>query len=331
MRQRPGHLVKARAGRSIHRLGAGTSVHRRRLAVVLPYPDLGRHCLTVARVFGERCLAEVDYAYLWDDGIHVKFRLEQNQVWLLVMIGVRLMAAKNSWPSSRQVAGEFAVMGRLAARLQTRGMRAPVRAVGEGAVGFRKAVRDDVPRHQRAAVLVAQDRHNVLAALPNRPIRAPRKHWPRSTTPNTNSRQRKPQRRSRPTTGRSGRKPPPRSPIISMCCSPSTTSRLGAKGCICAPRTRSSKADQDFGQLCVFSASSTSPDSSGYQGWGHDLAIALAAGWGLLGRLRAAGPRGRQVRGSGLIGVLLTRAAARGPDHHRRTVPLIGRPIGPCV
>lgn len=47
-------------------------MHRRRLAVVLPYPDLGRHCLTVARVFGERCLAEVDYAYLWDDGIHVK-------------------------------------------------------------------------------------------------------------------------------------------------------------------------------------------------------------------------------------------------------------------
>ncbi len=53
---------------------------------------------TDARVFGERCLAEVDYAYLWDDGIHVKFRLEQDQVWLLVMIGVRLMAAKNSWP-----------------------------------------------------------------------------------------------------------------------------------------------------------------------------------------------------------------------------------------
>lgn len=38
------------------------------------------------------------------------------------------------------------------------------------------------------------------------------------------------------------------------------------------------EADQDFGPLCVFSASSTSPDSSGYEGWGHDLAIALAAG-----------------------------------------------------
>ena len=93
-----------------------------------------------------------------------------------------------------------------------------------------------------------------------------------------------------------------------------------AKGCICAPRTRSSKADQDFGQLCVFSASSTSPDSSGYQGWGHDLAIALAAGWGLLGRYRAAGPRGRQVRGSGLIGVVADSgcgARPRSPPPHR--------------
>jgi len=69
-----------------------------------------------------------------------------------------------------------------------RGMRAPVRAVGEGAVGFWKAVRDVFPdtKEQRCWW---HKIGNVLAALPNRPIRAPRKQWPRSTTPNTNSRQ----------------------------------------------------------------------------------------------------------------------------------------------
>ena len=37
-----------------------------------------------------------------------------------------------------------------------RGMRAPVLAVGDGALGFWKAVRGVVPRHPRAALLVAQ-------------------------------------------------------------------------------------------------------------------------------------------------------------------------------
>ena len=42
-----------------------------------------------ARAFNERSLAGSDYVYMWVDGIHLKVRLDQDKVCLLVMIGVR--------------------------------------------------------------------------------------------------------------------------------------------------------------------------------------------------------------------------------------------------
>jgi transposase-like protein len=39
--------------------------------------------------FGRRDLSGTDYVYLWVDGIHLKVRLEQTKLCLLVMIGVR--------------------------------------------------------------------------------------------------------------------------------------------------------------------------------------------------------------------------------------------------
>jgi transposase-like protein len=39
--------------------------------------------------FAERDLSEVDYVYLWADGIHVNVRLEEHKLCRLVMIGVR--------------------------------------------------------------------------------------------------------------------------------------------------------------------------------------------------------------------------------------------------
>ena len=41
------------------------------------------------RAFAERDLSDVDYVYLWADGIHVNIRLEEHELCLLVMIGVR--------------------------------------------------------------------------------------------------------------------------------------------------------------------------------------------------------------------------------------------------
>jgi len=39
--------------------------------------------------FGRRDLSSTDYVYPWVDGIHLKVRLEQTKLCLLVMIGVR--------------------------------------------------------------------------------------------------------------------------------------------------------------------------------------------------------------------------------------------------
>ena len=48
------------------------------------------------RAFAARDLPEVDYVYLWADGIHVNIRLEEHKLCLLVLIGVRATGARNS-------------------------------------------------------------------------------------------------------------------------------------------------------------------------------------------------------------------------------------------
>ena len=118
-----------------------------------------------ARVFNARSLAEVDYVYLWVDGIHLKVRLDTDKVCLLVMIGVRADGTKELvalGDGFRESAQSWADLLRDAKR---RGMRAPVLAVGDGALGFWKAIRDVFPdtREQRCWWHKIA---NVLAALP---------------------------------------------------------------------------------------------------------------------------------------------------------------------
>jgi putative transposase len=47
-----------------------------------------------AAAFGKRSLEGTDYVYLWVDGIHLKVRLEQDKLCLLVMLGVRADGTK---------------------------------------------------------------------------------------------------------------------------------------------------------------------------------------------------------------------------------------------
>jgi hypothetical protein len=110
-------------------------------------------------------LSGTDCVYLWVDGIHLKVRLEQEKLCLLVMIGVRgdgrkeLVALADGF---RESAESWADLLRGCRR---RGMIAPVLAVGDGALGFRKAVREVFPetREQRCWF---RKQANVLAALP---------------------------------------------------------------------------------------------------------------------------------------------------------------------
>ena len=103
------------------------------------------------RAFAARDLSGVDYVYLWADGIHVNIRLEEHKLCLLVMIGVRadgrkeLIALADGYRESSE---SWADLLRDCAR---RGMRAPVLAAGDGALGFWKALREVFPetREQR--------------------------------------------------------------------------------------------------------------------------------------------------------------------------------------
>ncbi|TXI57621.1 IS256 family transposase [Mycolicibacter arupensis] len=118
-----------------------------------------------AKAFGARDLSGTDYVYLWVDGIHLKVRLEQEKLCLLVMIGVRtdgrkeLVAINDGF---RESAESWADLLRGCRR---RGMTAPVLAVGDGALGFWKAIREVFPdtREQRCWW---HKQGNVLATLP---------------------------------------------------------------------------------------------------------------------------------------------------------------------
>ena len=118
-----------------------------------------------AKAFGQRDLSGTDFVYLWVDGIHLKVRLEQEKLCLLVMIGVRADGRKELVALTdgfRESAESWADLLRSCRR---RGMAAPVLAVGDGALGFWKALREVFPntREQRCWFHVQA---NVLAALP---------------------------------------------------------------------------------------------------------------------------------------------------------------------
>ena len=117
------------------------------------------------RTFAGRDLSGVDYVYLWADGIHVNIRLEEHKLCLLVMIGVRadgrkeLIALADGY---RESAESWADLLRDCAR---RGMRAPVLAVGDGALGFWSALREVFPQAREARCWFHKIA-NVLGALP---------------------------------------------------------------------------------------------------------------------------------------------------------------------
>jgi len=98
-----------------------------------------------ATAFNKRSLSGTDYVYVWVDGIHLKVRLEQDKVCLLVMIGVRADGTKELVALAdghRESTESWADLLRSCRR---RGMAAPVLAVGDGALGFWAAVRDVFP------------------------------------------------------------------------------------------------------------------------------------------------------------------------------------------
>jgi putative transposase len=117
------------------------------------------------RAYAARDLSEVDYVYLWADGIHVNIRLEEHKLCLLVVIGVRadgrkeLVALADGY---RESVESWADLLRDCAR---RGMSAPVLAVGDGALGFWGALGEVFPQ-ARGQRCWFHKIANILGALP---------------------------------------------------------------------------------------------------------------------------------------------------------------------
>ncbi|HZB29365.1 MAG TPA: IS256 family transposase [Streptosporangiaceae bacterium] len=118
-----------------------------------------------AKAFGSRSLAGVDYVYCWVAGIHLKVRLEQDKVCLLVMIGVRADGTKELIALADGFRESSESWADLLRDCKRRGMTAPVLAAGDGALGFWKAVRDVFPDTTEQRCWWHKI-GNVLAALP---------------------------------------------------------------------------------------------------------------------------------------------------------------------
>jgi len=121
---------------------------------------------TEREAFMSRNLSEVDYVYCRVDGVHFTVRLgEDDRLCVLVMVGVRTDGTKELVGIADGYRESTESWAELLRDLRRRGMRAPVLAVGDGALGFWGAVRDVFPetRWQRDWVHKAA---NVADALP---------------------------------------------------------------------------------------------------------------------------------------------------------------------
>jgi putative transposase len=117
------------------------------------------------RAFMARSLSDRDYVYCWADGVHFNVRLEEDRLCCLVIVGVRLDGTKELVALADGYRESTASWADLLRDLRRRGMRAPVVAVGDGALGFWAALREVWPetREQRDWVHKVA---NVLDALP---------------------------------------------------------------------------------------------------------------------------------------------------------------------
>lgn len=115
-----------------------------------------------------RDLADKRYVYWWTDGVHFNVRLEPDRPCVLVLMGTLEDGTKELiavWDGHRESKESWLEVLR---DLKTRGLReAPKLAVGDGALGFWRALEEEFPatRAQRCWV---HKTGNVLTNLPKR-------------------------------------------------------------------------------------------------------------------------------------------------------------------
>jgi transposase-like protein len=125
--------------------------------------------------FRKRDLSGKRYAYVFADGIHFRIRLEEDRLCALVLIGVRedgskeLVAVEDGYRESSEA--WLSVLR----DLERRGLEAPLLAIGDGALGFWKALSEVWPSAAEQRCWVHRTA-NVLDKLPKRLQPRAKKH-----------------------------------------------------------------------------------------------------------------------------------------------------------
>lgn len=117
------------------------------------------------RAWRTRPLADRDYVYVWADGVHFNVRLEDERLAALVVIGARPDGTKEVVALEDGYRESTESWLALLRDLRERGMRAPVVAVGDGALGFWAAIREVFPETREERCWVHKIA-NVLDKLP---------------------------------------------------------------------------------------------------------------------------------------------------------------------
>ena len=172
------------------------------------------------RAFMARDLADRDYVYIWADGVHFNVRLEEERLCCLVIVGVRLDGTKELVAIAdgyRESTDSWAALLR---DLRHRGMRAPVLAVGDGALGFWAALRDVFPetKEQRCWVHKVGERPRRAAEVHPAAREEDARRDPRRRGPRARPRRRQGLRQRVPCQVAEGRREDPRRPRTSCSC-----------------------------------------------------------------------------------------------------------------
>ncbi len=117
------------------------------------------------KAFMDRDLSATDYVYVWADGVHLRIRLEEAKAAVLVVVGVRSDGTKELIAMTDGYRESSEARAGLMRDCARRGMRAPVLAVGDGALGFWNALNEVLPETRRQRCWVHKTA-NVLDALP---------------------------------------------------------------------------------------------------------------------------------------------------------------------
>lgn len=155
--------------------GLSTGDFREALPVVLGDEAAGLSPSAITRLttvwqeereaWSKRSLADRDYVYIWADGVYFGVRLDDERLAALVLIGARpdgtkeVIALEDGYRESKES------WLSLLRDLKARGMRAPMVATGDGALGFWAALGEVFPetREQRCWV------HKIANALDKLP------------------------------------------------------------------------------------------------------------------------------------------------------------------